>query len=72
MKDWYASFAVSMDPNKVSYSGIAKPVWPRYGSEEEGGFGIMSVNYTMMGPEPDPDAAPRCDFFRGQSYAVRN
>jgi hypothetical protein len=73
MKDWYASFAVNLDPNAVSYSGTVKPYWPAYGDvSEEGGFAIMSVNYTMMGGRPDPDAAPRCDFFRGQSYAVRN
>lgn len=72
MKDWYASFAVNLDPNAVSYSGTAKPHWPAYGDASEGGFGIMSVNYTMMGGRPDPHAAPRCDFFRGQSYAVRN
>lgn len=72
MKDWYASFAVSLNPNAVSYSGMEKPHWPAYGDTSEGGFSIMSVNYTMMGAQPDPDAAPRCDFFRGQSAAVRN
>jgi len=74
MKDWYTSFATNLDPNAISYSGTPKPFWPRYDNttDGEGGFSIMSVNYTMMGMEPDPDAAPRCDFFHGQSYVVRN
>ena len=72
MKDWYTSFATQLDPNAVSYSGTPKPSWPKYDDAANGGFNIMSVNYTMLGAVADPDAAPRCDFFHGQSYAVRN
>lgn len=72
MKDWYTSFAVNLDPNMESYSGTPKPFWPQYNLVEVSNFTIMDVNYTMMGAIEDFDAAPRCDFFHGQSYVVRN
>lgn len=76
MKDWFISFAVALDPNAHSYSGVKKPFWPDYNAGAYGNvtssFRAMDVNYTMMGVKPDPDASPRCDFFHGQSYAVRN
>lgn len=72
MKDWYSSFAINLDPNVQSFSGTPKPYWPQYNSFDAMNFTIMDVNYTMIGAIEDPDAAPRCDFFHGQSYAVRN
>jgi carboxylesterase type B len=70
LRDYFISFAVEGDPNAVSYSGTVKPEWPLYFSD--GGFNVLDVNYTMIGAIPDYDAGPRCDFFHGQSYIVRN
>ncbi|KAI9663984.1 MAG: hypothetical protein M1821_007475 [Bathelium mastoideum] len=76
MRDYFASFATSLDPNAVSYSGTPKPTWPLYltsGSNGTSGtFNRLSVNYTMIGTTEDFDASPQCDFFHGQSYVVRN
>jgi hypothetical protein len=49
MKDWYASFAVNLDPNAQSFSGTPKPYWPQYITDAAYNTSIMSVNYTMMG-----------------------
>lgn len=72
MKDWYASFAINLDPNAQSFSNTPKPYWPVYNTADLSNFTIMDVNYTMVGAIEDFDAAPRCDFFRGQSGSVRN
>lgn len=79
MKDYYISFVTQEDPNAATFINDPKPpTWPEYldgseGSEDGGaGFNIMSVNYTQIGAVVDPDAGPRCDFFHGQSYVVRN
>ncbi|PNS20113.1 Secreted lipase [Sphaceloma murrayae] len=72
MKDWFTSFAVHLDPNVESWSGIQKPNWPVYQGGDAGGFSIMSVNYTEVGVVQDADASAQCDFWHGQSYVVRN
>ena len=72
MKDWYLGFVLNLDPNSVSNSGTPKPYWPLYQAAGVSDFSVMDVNYTMMGAIPDMDANPRCDFFHGQSYVVRN
>ena len=72
MKDWYSSFAINLDPNAQSFSGTPKPYWPRYNTADRSNFTIVSVNYTQIGAIVDPDAAPRCDFFHSQPFAVRN
>lgn len=72
MKDWYLGFVTNLDPNSVSNSGTSKPQWPQYQPAGAADFTVMYVNYTMLGETPDPDASPRCDFFHGQSYVVRN
>jgi len=74
MKDWYASFAIALDPNVHSFSGTPKPYWPQYDTSAMGNYStnIMTVNYTQIGATSDPDAAPRCDFFKGRSAEVRN
>lgn len=71
LKDWYLGFAINLDPNSISNSGTPKPYWPQYQSDPSG-FRIMDINYPMMGVTQDFDANPRCDFFHGQSYVVRN
>lgn len=79
MKDWIISFVTDLDPNANTYSNdsMSKPYWPQYnpvlgtnGTAPE--FAIMDINYTQIGVIPDLDANPRCDFFHGSSYDVRN
>lgn len=72
MKDYFVSFATTLNPNAVSYSGTPKPYWPTYQAPGSSNFSVMYVNYTMMGVTPDYDVGPRCNFFHGQSYVVRN
>ncbi|KAK4996355.1 hypothetical protein LTR66_004013 [Elasticomyces elasticus] len=72
MKDYFISFAVNLDPNSVSYSATPKPYWPAYQVGSSMNFTVMDVNYTMMGVVGDFDASAQCDYFHGQSYAVRN
>ena len=79
MRDYFISFATSLDPNTVSYSGTPKPNWPLYVPSEAAAsnattstFSILDVNYTMIGTTIDFDADAQCDFFHGQSYVVRN
>ena len=74
MKDWYLSFAITLDPNQVSYSNTTKPSWPPYQLNSQSSFNVMDVNYTMIGVvnDLDFDATARCDFFHSQSYVVRN
>lgn len=74
MKDFWLSFATDLDPNARSFSNTGKPFWPQYTADTDNNvtFAIMDVNYTMMGVTEDFDASPQCDFFHGQSYAVRN
>ena len=68
MKDWFISFATNLDPNAVSYSGIAKPNWPKYFE----GNTVMSVNYTMLGAVHDPDDGPRCAFMKENGIDILN
>ena len=72
MKDWFISFAENLDPNAHSFTKTPKPYWPQYQTPGSSNFSIMDVNYTMIGVQPDFDVSPRCDFFHGQSYVVRN
>ena len=76
LRDYFVSFSTSLDPNAVSYSGMSKPIWPLYTTSSAnattGTFSRLSVNDTMIGTTFDYDASPRCDFFYGQSYVVRN
>ena len=68
MKDWYASFAVNLDPNAQSWSNVAKPNWPDY----RRGAKVMTVNYTQIGAVADADQSNRCKFFRENDEIVQN
>lgn len=71
MKDWWLSFTTHLDPNVQSWSNATKPYWPTYmGGDLD--FNAMDVNYTQIGVVEDFDASPKCDFFHGQGYSVRN
>ena len=71
LTSWYLAFTIDLDPNSANFSDVSKPTWPTYQSGSSG-FSVMDVNYNMIGVIPDMDANPRCDFFRAQSYVVRN
>lgn len=72
MRDYYVSFAVSLDPNAESYTDIPRPYWPTYMSEQNGDFSVLNVTDSLISVHRDADASPRCDFFHAQSYVVRN
>lgn len=72
LKDYYLGFVINQDPNSISNSGVEKPYWPQYSTAASSDFTILDFNYTMIGTNRDRDASPRCDFFHGQSYVVRN
>ncbi|RMJ24384.1 Carboxylesterase family [Aspergillus sp. HF37] len=72
MRDYYVSFAVSLDPNAESYTDIPRPYWPTYMGEQNGDFSVLNVTDSLISVNRDADASPRCDFFHAQSYVVRN
>ncbi|KAL9079065.1 MAG: hypothetical protein Q9157_002033 [Trypethelium eluteriae] len=72
MRDYFLSFVINLDPNTESLSNTSKPFWPMYQAPSSSRFSVMDVNVTNLGVREDFDAAPKCDFFAGQSYAVRN
>lgn len=72
LKDYYLGFVINQDPNSISNSGLQKPHWPQYSPPESSDFTILDFNYTTIGSNSDRDASPRCDFFHGRSYVVRN
>ena len=65
MKEYYLSFVLELDPNKVSI--VQKPYWPQY----RNGY-IININETAIGSRRDPDASVSCRFFQDQGSAVRN
>ncbi|GAM86419.1 hypothetical protein ANO11243_044330 [Dothideomycetidae sp. 11243] len=72
MKDWFLSFAIHMDPNMQSFTNAEKPYWPQYQAVSSLNLTIINVQDTKISVRADTDASPQCDFFHGQSYAVRN
>lgn len=72
MRDYYVSFAVALDPNAKSYSNVPSPYWPTYMNDHNRNSSILDVTYSTIDVHRDTDASPRCDFFHGQSYVVRN
>ncbi|KAF2187964.1 alpha/beta-hydrolase [Zopfia rhizophila CBS 207.26] len=70
MKDWYASFIVSGDPNVNPWSGVKKPYWPVYGNEGD----VMMVNYTDIGGVNDGafDRGERCEFWWENGDVAQN
>jgi carboxylesterase type B len=72
VRDYYISFANSLDPNAISYTNISHPYWPTYQNNQNSNFSVLNVNYTMIGVIPDDDASAQCDFFHSQSYVIRN
>jgi carboxylesterase type B len=69
MKDWILSFVVDLDPNSRSWSNFSKPVWPTYA---ETGGDVVTVNFTSMGLQRDPDDGERCRFLRESAEIVQN
>jgi carboxylesterase type B len=75
MKDWYISFAVHLDPNAESWSGVRKPVWPVYlGSMDgvRGEISVMDVEPNGVGVAMDPDWSDRCMWWLRQSGVTTN
>jgi len=68
MRDYFVSFFVHQDPNKQSFSDVAKPYWDPYNAG--GTFNVLQVNYTMIGVDPDADASPQCDFMQGHPLSI--
>lgn len=78
LTSYYVSFAVTLDPNTLKSANA--PLWPPYisggaGNSANGenvGFTVQEFTYKTIGPVPDPDAAPQCDFFSSRGLAVAN
>ncbi|KAK5114101.1 hypothetical protein LTR62_002670 [Meristemomyces frigidus] len=78
MTAYWLSFVRTNDPNPLKLD-IA-PYWPSYHSGGDGnlangesvGFKDLAVTYTTIGPQEDPDANERCEFFGSNGYVVRN
>ena len=78
MTSYWISFALTYDPNPARLSNA--PYWPSYVSMGNGtvangesvGFDTLAVTYTTIGPQPDPDASARCEFFGNHGYQVQN
>ncbi|TAQ88709.1 hypothetical protein B7494_g2955 [Chlorociboria aeruginascens] len=68
MKDWFISFATSLDPNAISYSGVAKPFWPQYGVAHT----VLDIDYTTIGAKVDDDFSAHCKFLKLQGLAILN
>jgi len=71
MRDWFLSFAIYLDPNRYSWSGVQKRDWELYRSRNSG---VMSVNYTEVGMVDDRyfDRTKRCDFLWENVAIVEN
>jgi hypothetical protein len=69
MKDWWLSFVIDLDPNSRAWSNVSKPAWPTYA---ETGVDVMTVNFTSIGLQNDPDAGDNCAFFRESPEIVQN
>ena len=72
MRNYYISFAVSLNPNEMNFTTVDHPDWPTYQSPGVSGFTILNVTYTTVRPSEDVDVRPQCDFFHSQSEVVRN
>lgn len=78
LSSYWISFVVTGDPNPLRSQ--AAPFWPSYGSGGPGsikdgesvGFSILSITYTTVVVDKDPDAGPQCDFFSSQGYQIAN
>lgn len=78
MASYWISFLVNHDPNPMRRSDA--PYWPSYVSNGNGtvangesvGFDTLAVTYTTIGPAPDKDASPRCDFWASHGWQVQN
>lgn len=86
MSSYWISFAVTGDPNGMvtgmpnNMITFSPPYWPSYASGGAGnvtngesvGFDTLSVTYTTIVVEDDPDASARCDFFSSKGRSVWN
>ena len=74
MKDWLVSFAIYLDPNRNSWSGIRKPFWREYRDHGGDSTQVMSVNYTETGmvDEKYYDRTKRCNFLWKHDSVVQN
>ncbi|EMC93600.1 hypothetical protein BAUCODRAFT_142062 [Baudoinia panamericana UAMH 10762] len=78
MASYWISFTVTHDPNPLRAANA--PFWPSYMSMGAGnvsngqsvGFDTLSITYTTISPETDPDASAQCDFFGNHGYQVQN
>lgn len=78
MTSYWASFAVTHDPNPMRMAGA--PFWPSYVSGGAGtpangesiGFSVLGVTYVSIGTTPDPDSGAKCDFFGSRGWQIRN
>ncbi|KAF2661107.1 alpha/beta-hydrolase [Lophiostoma macrostomum CBS 122681] len=72
MKDWWASFAIYLDPNARRWSTVERPSWPLYNESAE--FQVMSINYTQSGAVSDLyfDNSEQCKFFEENGEVVQN
>lgn len=78
MSAYWISFAVTGDPNPLRSKHA--PFWPSYSSGGAGnisdgesvGFDTLSVTYTTVVVDKDPDAGAECDFFSSQGYQIAN
>lgn len=78
LSSYWISFTVTGDPNPLRSPNAL--FWPSYVSGgagnasngEEVGFDVLSITYTTVVVEADPDAAAQCDFFGAQGYQVSN
>ena len=72
MRDWYDSFAIHLDPNAEAWSGIPRPVWDKYDSDEQ--KVLMMVNQTEIALDLDTnhDLTERCEFWREHSAIAQN
>jgi len=76
LQSYYISFAITTDPNPLRLPDAV--FWPSYESGgalvpgEEVGFTVLDITYTTIGPKPDPDAGPQCDFFSSYGLVVGN
>lgn len=72
LRNYYISFAVSLDPNANNFTSVSHPNWPEYQIPGIPGFSVLNITYTTIEPSDDLDVRPQCDFFHSQSYVVRN
>jgi len=74
LRDYYVSFAIHMDPNRESFSGLSKnvkPTWAQYSSANPP-RAVLNVEADGISTIGDPDYSERCSFWQSQSAISRN